>query len=246
MKLPHKHYNTGWVLSQVGKAYFELIDYLEAEKAFRLARLASPYCLEGMDIYSTVLYVSVLSWFLNMQSRMSAERNHIYVNFSSARYDIYLQHLKEDMKLSYLAQELISTDRLAPQSWCAMGNCYSLQKDHETALKNFLRAVQLNPRFAYAHTLCGHEYTTLEDFENGMKSYQNALRVDTRHYNAWYGLGMIYLRQEKLEFSEHHFRMAFLINPSSSVIMSYLGTSLHALKVILLLSSYQVYKKNNL
>ncbi|CAF2156684.1 unnamed protein product [Brassica rapa subsp. trilocularis] len=195
MKLPHKHYNTGWVLSQVGKAHFELIDYLEAEKAFRLARQASPYSLEGMDIYSTVLY-----------------------------------HLKEDMKLSYLAQELISTDRLAPQSWCAMGNCYSLQKDHETALKNFLRAVQLNPRFAYAHTLCGHEYATLEDFENGMKSYQNALRVDTRHYNAWYGLGMIYLRQEKLEFSEHHFRMAFLINPSSSVIMSYLGTALHALK----------------
>ena len=28
-----------------------------------------------------------------------------------------VQHLKGDMKLSYLAQELISTDRLAPQSW---------------------------------------------------------------------------------------------------------------------------------
>jgi tetratricopeptide (TPR) repeat protein len=42
-----------------------------------------------------------------------------------------------------------------------MGNCYSLQKDHETALKNFQRAVQLNPRFAYAHTLCGHEYDSL-------------------------------------------------------------------------------------
>lgn len=56
---------------QVGKAYFELIDYLEAEKAFRLARQASPYCLEGMDIYSTVLYVSVISWFLNIQSHLS-------------------------------------------------------------------------------------------------------------------------------------------------------------------------------
>ncbi|KAK9064908.1 hypothetical protein SSX86_016291 [Deinandra increscens subsp. villosa] len=84
MQLPHKHYNTGWVLSQVGKAHFELVDYLEAERAFNNARLASPYSLEGMDIYSTVLY-----------------------------------HLKEDMKLSYLAQELISTDHLAPQSWCA-------------------------------------------------------------------------------------------------------------------------------
>ncbi|XP_023516281.1 cell division cycle protein 27 homolog B-like isoform X3 [Cucurbita pepo subsp. pepo] len=195
LKLPYKHYSTGWVLSQVGKVYFELVDYLEADRAFSLARHASPHSLEGMDVYSTVLY-----------------------------------HLKEDMKLSYLAQELISTDRLAPQSWCAMGNCYSLQKDHETALKNFQRAVQLNPRFAYAHTLCGHEYVALEDFENGIQSYQSALRVDSRHYNSWYGLGMIYLRQEKLEFSEHHFRMAFQINPRSSVVMSYLGTSLHALK----------------
>ncbi|XP_059432667.1 cell division cycle protein 27 homolog B [Corylus avellana] len=195
LKLPQKQYNTGWVLSQVGKAYFELVDYSEADWAFTLARQASPYSLEGMDMYSTVLY-----------------------------------HLKEDMKLSYLAQELISTDRLAPQSWCAMGNCYSLQKDHETALRNFQRSVQLNPRFAYAHTLCGHEYVALEDFENGIKSYQSALQVDARHYNSWYGLGMIYLRQEKYEFSEHHFRMAFQINPCSSVIMCYLGTALHALK----------------
>ncbi|KEH21848.1 cell division cycle-like protein [Medicago truncatula] len=193
-KLPHKHYNTGWVLSQVGKMYYEF-DYLEADRAFGLARQMTPYNLEGMDVYSTVLY-----------------------------------HLKEDMKLSYLAQELIQTDRLAPQSWCAMGNCYSLQKDHETALKNFQRAVQLNPRFAYAHTLCGHEYVALEDFENGIKCYQSALRVDERHYNAWYGLGMVYLRQEKFEFSEHHFQMAFQINPQSSVILSYLGTALHALK----------------
>lgn len=42
-----------------------------------------------------------------------------------------------------------------------MGNCYSLQKDHETALKNFQRAVQLNSKFTYAHTLCGHEYETV-------------------------------------------------------------------------------------
>ncbi|CAJ1947310.1 unnamed protein product [Sphenostylis stenocarpa] len=195
LKLPQKHYNTGWVLSQVGKAYFELVDYSEADRAFSLARQITPYSLEGMDIHSTVLY-----------------------------------HLKEDMKLSYLAQELISTDRLAPESWCAIGNCYSLQKDHETALKSFQRAVQLNPRFAYAHTLCGHEYVALEDFENGTKCYQSALMVDSRHYKAWYGLGMLYLRQEKLEFSEHHFRMAFQINPRSSVILSYLGTALHALK----------------
>jgi len=74
-------------------------------------------------------------------------------------------------------------------------------------------------------------YVALEDFENGIKCYQSALMVDSRHYKAWYGLGMLYLRQEKLDLSEHHFRMAFQINPRSSVILSYLGTALHALKV---------------
>ncbi|KAG5026559.1 hypothetical protein JHK82_022456 [Glycine max] len=224
MKLPHKHYNTGWVLSQVGKVYFELVDYLEAEQAFGLARQIMPYSLEGMDVYSTVLYLAASISCLIIEYMSACVVLDQKTNLS------LVQHLKEDMKLSYLAQELISTDRLAPQSWCAMGNCYSLQKDHETALKNFQRAVQLNPKFAYAHTLCGHEYVALEDFENGIKCYQSALRVDARHYNAWYGLGMVYLRQEKFEFSEHHFRMAFHINPRSSVIMSYLGTALHALK----------------
>eukprot|EP01018_Ginkgo_biloba_P011586 Gb_21601 [translate_table: standard] len=194
-KLPHQQYATGWVLCQVGKAHFEMVDYLEAERAFSWARRVSPYCLEGMDIYSTVLY-----------------------------------HMKEEMKLSYLAQELNAIDRLSPQAWCALGNCYSLQKDHETALKTFQRAIQLDSRFTYAHTLCGHEYVAMEEFENGITCYRSALRIDPRHYNAWYGLGMIYLRQEKYDFAEHHFRTAFQINARSSVLMCYLGMALHALK----------------
>ncbi|KAJ0648816.1 putative tetratricopeptide-like helical domain superfamily [Helianthus annuus] len=75
-----------------------------------------------------------------------------------------------------------------------------------------------------------YRYVALEDFENGIRSYQNALQIDPRHYNAWHGLAMIYLRQEKYEFSKHHFHRALNINPRSSVIMTYLGTSLHALK----------------
>lgn len=48
---------------QVGKAYFELVDYLEAARVFSLSRRASPYSLEGLDIYSTVLYVSSVDPF---------------------------------------------------------------------------------------------------------------------------------------------------------------------------------------
>ncbi|KAL1199464.1 Cell division cycle protein-like protein [Cardamine amara subsp. amara] len=140
------------------------------------------------------------------------------------------QHLKEEMRLGYLAQELISVDRLSPETWCAVGNCYSLRKDHETALKMFQRAIQLNERFTYAHTLCGHEFAALEEFEYAERCYRRALSIDTRHYNAWYGLGMTYLHLEKYEFAQNQFQMALQINPRSSVIMCYSGIALHESK----------------
>lgn len=56
---------------QVGKVYFELVDYLEADRAFSLARHASPHSLEGMDVYSTVLYVSVL--FIGILNKLSLQ-----------------------------------------------------------------------------------------------------------------------------------------------------------------------------
>ncbi|OMO66601.1 Tetratricopeptide TPR-1 [Corchorus olitorius] len=70
----------------------------------------------------------------------------------------------------------------------------------------------------------------MENYEEGMECYQRALHIDARDYKSWYGLGMIYLQQEKFGFAEHHFRRAYQINPYSSVIMCYLGTTLEALK----------------
>jgi len=145
-------------------------------------------------------------------------------------YSTVLWHLKRDTRLSHLAQECVSTDRLAPQTWCALGNCFSLQKEHETALRFFRRALQLDPKHPYAHTLCGHEYFANEDFEKAMTSYRAAIRLDPRHYNAWYGLGTVYYRQEKYELSEYHFRHALGINSRSSVLFCYLGMAQHALR----------------
>lgn len=79
---------------------------------------------------------------------------------------------------------------------CVVGNCYSLQKEHETALKYFNQAVKIEPNLAYAHTLSGHEYVANEDYEKAKRCFQYALNVDARHYNAWWGLGNIAYRQE--------------------------------------------------
>eukprot|EP00741_Cyanophora_paradoxa_P021255 tig00021348_g20515.t1 len=143
-------------------------------------------------------------------------------------YSTILWHEKKEVQLAYLAQQLVALDKHAPQSWCVLGNCFSLQREHETALKFFQRAIQVDPQFTYAYTLAGHEYVANEDFDRALQCYRNAIRTDDRHYNAWYGLGNIYFRQEKYELAEYHFRRAIAIHPRSSVLYSYLGMVQHS------------------
>ena len=63
-----------------------------------------------------------------------------------------------------------------------VGNCFSLQKEHDVALKFFQRAIQLQPDLAYAYTLSGHEYSANDDFDKAMACYRSAIRIDERHY----------------------------------------------------------------
>jgi len=117
-----------------------------------------------------------------------------------------LWHLKDEVKLAHLSQKVLETQRGHAEAWCVAGNCFSLHKEHEAALKFFKRAVVCDPAFTYAYTLCGHEYVANEDFDKAITMYRSAIRCDERHYNAWYGLGAIYYRQEKYDLAEYVIR----------------------------------------
>lgn len=139
-----------------------------------------------------------------------------------------LWHLRKDKHLCALAQQVVEIDKFAPETWCVVGNCFSLQREPDTAIRFFHRALQIDPSFTYAHTLCGHEQVNNEDLEKAVASFRLAILYNDRHYNAWYGLGSIYFRQERFELATHHFRRAMEINPASSVLHCYLAMALHA------------------
>jgi anaphase-promoting complex subunit 3 len=194
-KLEFQQYNTSWVLEKVSLSLFEKSKYEESRTIFKKLRFVEPAYIEGMDIYSTVLW-----------------------------------HLKDDVELSNLAHELVATHANACQTWCVVGNCFSLQKEHENALIFFQRAIDINPFYVYAYTLSGHEYVSNEDFDKATQFYRKAISIDPRHYNAWYGLGTIYFRQEKISVAKMHFTYAIRINPNSSILYCYLGMLLSQLQ----------------
>ena len=180
--------------------------------------------IEARCLFETTRYAQAAEVYARLQ-RLEPWRCDGLAQYSSA-----LWHLRRDTELAALAQRLQASHRLSPDACIATGNCFSLQKDHESALKFFRRAIQLDPHAAYAHTLTAHEHAASDDFDKAVVSYRHALRIDERHYNAWYGLGNLLFRQEKHQLAVLHFQRAIQIHPRSSVLHCFLGMILHACK----------------
>ena len=212
------------LLRQIAIAYYNLCIYKCAEAISLFKKLpkqqfntAWTQCQIGRALFESIRYSEAEKVY---EYAAQLEPYHLE---GLEYHSTCLWHLKRQVDLCKIANRALETSLYAPETWCAVGNCFSLQKEHETALKFFNRAIQLNPFFPYAHTLCGHEYVANEDFDQAKKCYQRAISADDKHYNALWGLGNIYLKQEKYDNAIQYFKNAIKINPRSSVLSTYLG-----------------------
>ena len=189
---------------------FESIDSHHLNTAWVMGSIGKTYFEKGD-------YAKARSYFQRMRDFDP------YRNEFTEYYSTTLWHLQEEVDLSALAQELTSANKMSAQAWCAAGNCFSLQKEHENAIKFFQRASQVDPSFAYAYTLLGHEYITIEELDKALSCFRSAVRIDPRHYNAWYGIGLVFYKQERFQLSEIYYKKTVDINPQSPVLMCHLA-----------------------
>lgn len=147
-------------------------------------------------------------------------------------YSTILWHLKSETDLSFLAHELVDLAWHSPQAWCAIGNAWSLAHDPEQALKCFKRATQLDPMFAYAYTLQGHEHVLNEEYDKALQAYRHAISADRRHYNAYYGIGKVYEKLGNYDKAFSHYSTASAIHPTNAVLICCIGTVLEKQKQI--------------
>lgn len=145
-------------------------------------------------------------------------------------YSTCLWQLQKDYALSALAQDLMHQDKNSPVTWCVAGNCFSLHKEHDVAIKFFTRAVEIDPDYVYAYTLVGHELVITEELDKALIFFRGSILKDPRHYNAWFGIGTIYSKQERYKMAEIHYQHALDINPRNSVIMVHIGAMQYFLK----------------
>lgn len=221
------------LMRDLGQAYMHLCQYNCSGTIDILHRLPSRHhytswvqTVLALAHFETADYESCVRYFSAVRAKEPYRIEYMDV-FSTA-----LWHLQREVALSALAQDLVHRQRDNAITWIVHGNCFSLHKEHDTAIKFLQRAVQVNPQHAYAYTLLGHEYITTEELDKAMSCYRNAIRLDPRHYNAWFGIGTIYSKQERFQLAEMNYSTALSINTSSSVIMCHIAIVQHARKQI--------------
>ncbi|KAM3134490.1 hypothetical protein pb186bvf_013456 [Paramecium bursaria] len=143
-------------------------------------------------------------------------------------YSSCLWHLRKQVDLTYLAHGCMQTSTNAPETWVAIGNCFSLMKEIDNSLKFFQRAIYLRPEYSYAQTLSGHEYSQNENFQAARKCYEQAIQLDHRQYNAWWGQGNMHYKQDKYDEAIKCFQAAIKINQNNPVLPTFLAMSFAA------------------
>lgn len=216
---------------------FQCTDSLQHFQSLPMSHQNTPWVLAqmGRAHYEQASYAEAEKFFRKMRVQAPSRLEDMEV------YSTTLWHLRRETELSFLAHELVDAAWLSPQAWCALGNAWSLARDHEQALKCFTRATQLDPKFAYAFTLQGHEHVTNEEYDKALTAYRQAISADRRHYNAYYGIGRVQERLGAYDKAYTHFHAAQSINPNNAVLITCIGTVLEKQKQIM--PALQAYTK---
>ena len=190
--------------------YFNSIPQSQRETPWVLAHI-------GRALYESSAHREVAEVFSRLRKLSPSRVQDMEV------YTTTLWHLKSNVELAWLSRELLDTDSHSPQAWCAIGNAWSLEREHEQAIKCFRRATQLDPNFAYAYTLEGHEHVENEEFDKATECYRTAIEHDMRAYGAWYGLGKVNEKIGKYGDAEKYYTMASKLNGANALLVVYVG-----------------------
>jgi len=103
----------------------------------------------------------------------------------------------------------------------------SLQRGEvESAVAQLQRAVAQAPRMVAAHIYLGNALFTIRRYPEALDSYERALAIEGRSFDALYGCGCVYQATGRAADAEGFYRRALSLRPGHPAVQVNLGTAL--------------------
>ncbi|KAM0673197.1 anaphase-promoting complex component apc8 [Gurleya vavrai] len=154
-------------------------------------------------------------------------------NVCSSFLDLYsnIFYIKNEIKkLAILSQDLVKKHPMAPETFVAIANYYSLNKNHEKAIEYFLKSIKLDERFASNFTLIGHEYIEMENISEAIVNYSKSLKFNSDDHRALFGMAQALTAMKTNEQAFFFYKKTCKLQPLNSYFWVMFGTCAVSLK----------------
>lgn len=133
---------------------------------------------------------------------------------SNEEYDLLVTYLEIAEKIAENPEiKRIIRNDLA-MGYVNRGATYSGLKQHEKAIENFNRAVEINPNFARAYSNRGVIYSDLKKFDRAIADCNIAIILDPNEAVSYYHRGVVYTELGHWEKAIKDYSKAIKLNPN--------------------------------
>ena len=119
-----------------------------------------------------------------------------------------------------------ATARTSPSSYVNhnnLGDVYARRGDFEKSLKEFTRAIEMNPKYADAYNNRANIYGRTGRIQEAITNYNRALELNPNIWQSHENLGAIYFDLKQYELAEQHMRLAIKIYPVQEALLTNLA-----------------------
>eukprot|EP00871_Galdieria_phlegrea_P002914 jgi/Galph1/3623/GphlegSOOS_G2287.1 len=170
-KLPPVQYQTGYILSMIGRAYYELLDYNRSLQAFEQCQHLDWTYTDGLEYFSSVM------WHLRMETELSF----------LAQYLLSVEKVVLPLGVPCLKR---ATQLSSRQSYAhaLIGHEYILKEDYDAAMASFRTALAINEREYHAWYGLGQVFHKQEKYKLADYHYRCAIKINPRSSLLYYHL----------------------------------------------------------
>ncbi|PRP73557.1 phosphoenolpyruvate carboxykinase [Planoprotostelium fungivorum] len=190
--------NNDYVLSQIATANYNSREFDAAEQLFEQLFDRDPHRLEGLDVYSNILYVKENKARLSFLAHRACETDKYRAETCCIIGNYY--SIKSDHEKAVLYFErALKLNRNYLAAWTLMGHEYVELKNTKAAIEAYRKAVEINPRDYRAWYGLGQTYEILKMNLYSLYYYNKATALRPYDARMWCAVGTCYEQLDRLE-----------------------------------------------
>ncbi len=120
--------------------------------------------------------------------------------------------------------ERIMRDGDSAEAHVMMGTTYLTLTEYEKALKEFKRAVELNPKLPTVNSFYGQTLTRMGATEEAMAAFRRELEINPNDFDSCLQMGILSKQDQKLDEARDYFRRALTVRPNEPNSRFYLAS----------------------